>query len=71
MKHMNDKFNRIQDPDGKIPEGEPVFLLRAQDKTASATLLYWALLQKNDQKALEATWWALKMAQWPTQKEAD
>ena len=28
MKHARDDYNRIQDPAGKIPEDEPVFLLR-------------------------------------------
>jgi hypothetical protein len=31
MKHLHEKFDRIQDPAGKIGEDEPVFLLRAKD----------------------------------------
>ena len=42
MKHARNDYNRIQDPTGKIPEDEPVFLLRAQDKSAPATLRFWA-----------------------------
>jgi hypothetical protein len=31
MIHARDDYNRIQDPAGKIPEDEPVFLIRGQD----------------------------------------
>ena len=41
MKHAREDYNRIQDPAGKIPENEPVFLLRGQDKFAPATLEFW------------------------------
>ena len=42
MKHFREDYNRIQDPLGLIPENEPVFLLRAQDKLAPELLLRWA-----------------------------
>jgi len=42
MKHFREDYNRIQDPAGLIPENEPVFLLRGQDKLAPALLLRWA-----------------------------
>lgn len=42
MKHARDDYNRIQDPAGKIPEDEPVFLLRAQDPAAADTVRFWA-----------------------------
>ncbi len=35
MIHAREDYNRIQDPAGKIGEDEPVFLVRAQDKTAA------------------------------------
>jgi hypothetical protein len=39
MKFTRDDYNRrIVDLEGKIPEDEPVFLLRAQDKFSSVTL---------------------------------
>lgn len=48
MKHARPDYDRIQDPEHKIPEDEPVFLLRAQDMNAPATVLYWVTLaQKN------------------------
>lgn len=43
MKHARDDYARIQDPDNKIPMDEPVFILRAQDKVAPATILFWTL----------------------------
>lgn len=42
MKHARDDYNRIQDPAGLIPDDEPVFLLRAQDKHAAETLRWYA-----------------------------
>jgi len=42
MLHARKDYNRIQDPENKIPENEPVFLLRGQDKFAPALLLRWA-----------------------------
>lgn len=44
MKHSRDDYNRIQDPAGKIPEDEPVFLLRAQDEFAPIAVKMWAEL---------------------------
>jgi hypothetical protein len=34
MKHARSDYDRFQDPAGLIPEDEPVFLLRGQDKIA-------------------------------------
>jgi len=42
MKHAREDYNRIQDPENKIGEDEPVFLLRAQDVSAPDTLRFWA-----------------------------
>lgn len=42
MKHAREDYNRIQDPSGKIPADEPVFLLRAQDISAPETIRFWA-----------------------------
>ena len=41
MLHARPDYNRIQDPDGKIPEDEPVFLIRAQDPLFDAMLEYY------------------------------
>lgn len=41
MKHARSDYDHIQDPTGKIPKDEPVFLLRGQDKLAPAVLRKW------------------------------
>lgn len=43
MKHGRDDYDRIQDPTGLIPEDEPVFLLRAQDKHAAMAVRNYAM----------------------------
>jgi hypothetical protein len=49
MKFTRDDYNRrISDREGKIPEDEPVFLLRAQDVYAPSTLRYYAKLLEDD-----------------------
>lgn len=42
MFHARPDYAHIQDPTGKIPENEPVFLLRACDVAAPLTVLFWA-----------------------------
>lgn len=42
MKHAREDYSHIQDPTGKIPAEEPVFLIRAQDVTAPLVVKYWA-----------------------------
>lgn len=42
MLHARKDYQHIQDPTGKIPELEPVFLLRGQDKTAPNIVREWA-----------------------------
>ena len=45
MKFTREDYNkRIIDKEGKIPEDEPVFLLRAQDVHAPSTLRHYAKL---------------------------
>ena len=44
MRHARHDYNRIQDPYNLIAKDEPVFLLRAQDKAAPATVRAWAEL---------------------------
>jgi hypothetical protein len=49
MKFTRDDYNRrIIDKEGKIPDEEPVFLLRAQDKYAPDTLRFYANQLKAD-----------------------
>lgn len=42
MKHARSDYDEIQDPRGKIPEDEPVFLIRAQDTVGAMTVMQWA-----------------------------
>jgi hypothetical protein len=45
MLHARKDYNgRIVDLEKKIPEDEPVFLLRGQDKLAPAAIACWATL---------------------------
>ena len=44
MKHAREDYNVIQAPPELIPEDEPVFLLRGQDKFAPAVVGFWANL---------------------------
>ena len=44
MKHARHDYDPIQDPTGKIPEDEPVFLLRGQDKFAPEIIRAWIKL---------------------------
>ena len=48
MLHARDDYNRIQDPENLIGADEPVFLLRAQDKVAPATLRFWAVVNQHN-----------------------
>lgn len=47
MKHARPDYNRIQDPANKIPDDEPVFLLRGQDRHAAGALEYYASKVEN------------------------
>ena len=75
MLHARKDYNRIQDPENKIPEDEPVFLLRAQDRISDVVVLFWA--ETNDKfggdKELSqmAREQAAKMSLWPKRKMAD
>ena len=48
MKHARPDYDRIQDPAGQIPDDEPVFLLRGQDRHAPEVVAYWASLVLRD-----------------------
>lgn len=42
MLHAREDYNRFQDPEGLIPDDEPVFLLRGQDHLAPYLLEKYA-----------------------------
>ena len=44
MHHARADYNRIQDPAGLIPDDEPVFLIRGQDRAAPGAIEAWANL---------------------------
>jgi hypothetical protein len=75
-------YARHDDPDyasktaaGCEADGEPVFLLRAQDRWAPLALYHWASFVENNLSnnglANEARRIAGEMAKWPTRKEPD
>ena len=72
MKHAHEKYDRIQDPEGKIPEDEPVFLLRGQDIFAADVVEYWAELAEKGgvapERVKEVLEQAKKMREWKTKK---
>jgi len=74
MIHAREDYNR-EDLEAKIPYDEPVFLLRAQDVTASAVVRYWASLQSREDGNSEIVKKALDhanlMDKWPVKKVAD
>lgn len=78
MRHARKDYERIQDPEGKIPEEEPVFLIRGQDVSAPAALRYWAAEHRAnggaDELACLAELQAAEMEKWQrshVQKVAD
>lgn len=44
MIHARKDYDRIQDPDNKIPIDEPVFLIRGQDPVGAEAVRAWANL---------------------------
>lgn len=87
MKHARSDYNRFQDPaledasllgEGSTPidENEPVFLLRAQDKHAGATVAFYAGLLAQDlevdsEMARVCARWAARMQNWAVRKTPD
>lgn len=46
MRHARKDYERFQDPEGKIPADEPVFIVRAQDECGPGTVRAWGELAK-------------------------
>jgi len=57
----------------KVSPDEPIFVLRAQDTSAPATILEWIKLNPGlpDGKRREAIECSEQMRRWPKQKSAD
>lgn len=75
MRHARADYNRFQDPENKIPDDEPVFLLRAQDRCAAKVVRFWAQFNKDSggdhalsEQVME---WAIEFDKWPVKKHAD
>jgi hypothetical protein len=73
--HARDDYNRIQDPAGKIPADEPVFLIRGQDIAGPDVVRYWALVNRakggDESLSKAALDHADLMDAWPVKKLAD
>lgn len=74
MKHLRRDYDGIQDASGKIPEDEPVFIIRAKDPCASATVAYWAYEQARhgaDRAFTEAVFeWSTEMDRYRQERYA-
>lgn len=75
MKHARTDYSRIQDPDGLIPEDEPVFLIRAKDVVSGDAVRAWADLHDkaggDPMLSYAARRHALIMDTWGEKKIAD
>lgn len=75
MKHAREDYDRIQDPDFKIPADEPVFLIRGQDVVSGDAVRQYAELHARAGGSREIYELALRHAElmdlWPKKKNAD
>lgn len=77
MRHAREDYSRIQDPEGKIPENEPVMLFRAQDELFQEVCVFYAakLLEKYGARKAKMANVVLQHAilakYWPQKKEPD
>ena len=75
MKHARADYDRIQDPAGKIPEDEPVFIIRATDTVSGDAVRAWADLAEKAGAAKNITDAARShaklMDEWPVKKVPD
>lgn len=63
MRHARSDYDRIQDPAGLIPDDEPVFLLRGQDRAAPQVVEMWAKLAGGMGASIEIVSAALEQAE--------
>jgi hypothetical protein len=68
MRHARADYNRIIDPSGKIPEDEPVFLIRGHDRIGPSVLRFYATMNKAEGGKPEISEmvekWADEMVAW-------
>ncbi|MGI0148696.1 MAG: hypothetical protein ACREDF_04095 [Thermoplasmata archaeon] len=68
------KYGRVTTERKSIPENEPVFLLRAQDKLASPTVRIYAAMRRaagDEEGASQCEAIARLMESWPVKKDPD
>ncbi len=74
MIHARTDYDRIQDPENKIGEDEPVFLLRAKDVLAPEIVYAWAMrldVMGGDKELVEHVKdWSSKMRKWQQDNES-
>lgn len=80
MIHAREDYNHIQDPSGKIPENEPVILIRGQDAIGWMLLEEYIKLRRRthfkpddpmDEISEQLLKHADRMREWPVKKMAD
>ncbi len=84
MKHCRSDWDGIQDayqdpriisPSSSIEEDEPVFVLRAKDPAAGATVFYWAAVVEEQGGSPELVArvrkWSTEMAEWRQKNHPD
>jgi len=75
MLHARDDYNeRVQDSESRIPDDEPVVLLRGQDELACMAVEYYAMLCRQFQSKDVARMMrghAALMREWPVKKIPD
>lgn len=75
MIHARDDYAAIQDSKFRIPDDEPVFIIRAQDQVGAAAVRAWADLHEqaggDPEMARVAREHASRMDAWPKKKPAD
>ena len=74
MRHARSDYNRFQDPDGKIPDDEPVFLIRAQDICGPRAVACYAefaeLAGADPDLVSRCRQWAGEMDRWQLERQA-
>lgn len=68
------KYGRVKTEFGNIPDEEPVFILRGQDKLACETVRLYAKLRRkggDDKGAAACLKAAQRMSDWPKKKLPD
>jgi hypothetical protein len=73
MRHAREDYNRIGDLIQKIPEDEPVFLIRGKDIVAPEVIRQWAWraheVGADEEIVMRALEWARHVEEWQTENE--